>query len=204
LPKAASTAKSAKEYVISGTYDYFHYMQDKFDDNGWGCAYRSLQTIISWCVHEKYCSAAIPSHTQVQQILVDMDDKPGSFVGSKEWIGANEVCYVLESVTGVSSRILHVSQGAEMESKGRELASHFETHGTPVMIGGGVLAYTLLGVRFDPVSGETLFLILDPHYIGKEDLNVIQGKGWCGWKTGDLFVKNAFYNLCMPIRPKMI
>jgi len=23
-------------------------MQDKFDDNGWGCAYRSFQTIVSW------------------------------------------------------------------------------------------------------------------------------------------------------------
>ena len=38
--------------------------------------------------------------------------------------------------------------------------------GTPVMIGGGVLAYTLLGVHFDPDTGECAFLILDPHYTG--------------------------------------
>jgi hypothetical protein len=35
-----------------------------------------------------------------------------------------------------------------------------------VMIGGGVLAYTLLGVQFDESSGEAAFLILDPHYTG--------------------------------------
>jgi len=34
--------------LVKGRYAYHHYMQDKFDDNGWGCAYRSLQSIISW------------------------------------------------------------------------------------------------------------------------------------------------------------
>ena len=36
--------------LVAGEYDYYHYMQDRFDDNGWGCAYRSFQTIVSWCV----------------------------------------------------------------------------------------------------------------------------------------------------------
>lgn len=34
--------------LVQGRYAYHHYMQDNFDDNLWGCAYRSLQTIISW------------------------------------------------------------------------------------------------------------------------------------------------------------
>ena len=34
--------------LVQGRYAYHHYMQDNFDDNGWGCAYRSLQSIISW------------------------------------------------------------------------------------------------------------------------------------------------------------
>ena len=34
--------------TVQGRYAYHHYMQDKFDDNGWGCAYRSLQTLVSW------------------------------------------------------------------------------------------------------------------------------------------------------------
>ena len=37
------------------------------------------------------------------------------------------------------------------------------------MIGGGVLAYTLLGIDFDERSGRAAFLILDPHYTGAED-----------------------------------
>lgn len=72
------------------------------------------------------------------------------------------------------------------------------------MIGGGVLAYTILGVCFDDVTGDTRFLILDPHYTGGEDLKVIQKKGWVGWKKPDLFVKSAFYNLCMPLRPRAL
>ena len=35
-------------HLVDGTYTYHHYMQDQFDDDGWGCAYRSLQTLISW------------------------------------------------------------------------------------------------------------------------------------------------------------
>ncbi|XP_057742285.1 probable Ufm1-specific protease [Arachis stenosperma] len=32
--------------------------------------------------------------------------------------------------------------------------------------GGGVLAYTLLGVDYNEASGDCAFLILDPHYTG--------------------------------------
>lgn len=40
--------KGSDAALVQGRYAYHHYMQDNFDDNGWGCAYRSLQTIISW------------------------------------------------------------------------------------------------------------------------------------------------------------
>ncbi|KAJ8902646.1 hypothetical protein NDN08_005966 [Rhodosorus marinus] len=195
---------TGKVYLTQGRYSYYHYMQDKFNDNGWGCAYRSLQTVISWCRYNNYTNAEVPSLRQVQTMLVEIGDKPPTFIGSKEWIGANEVCYVLDSLCGISSRIMHLSSGADIESKGRELAMHFEKEGTPVMIGGGVLAYTIVGVMFDEVTGSSRFLILDPHYTGTEDLKLVQGKGWIGWKTADLFLKSAFYNLCMPIRPKIL
>ena len=45
--------------------------------------------------------------------------------------------------------------------------------GTPIMIGGGVLAYTLLGIDFNERTGDCAFLILDPHYTGGEDLKKI-------------------------------
>ncbi len=36
---------------------------------------------------------------------------------------------------GIDSSILNVSSGAEMSSKARQIAEHFRTHGTPIMIG---------------------------------------------------------------------
>lgn len=29
-------------YTIQGSYLYYHYNHDNFNDEGWGCAYRSL------------------------------------------------------------------------------------------------------------------------------------------------------------------
>lgn len=82
--------------------------------------------------------------------------------------------------------------------------------GTPIMIGGGVLAYTLLGIDFNEATGECAFLILDPHYTGPDNLAKIHAGQWVAWKRadakaaagGDLFVPTAFYNLLCPQRPR--
>ncbi|XP_071452511.1 ufm1-specific protease 2 [Hetaerina americana] len=196
-----SGVQGGEESLVQGLYSYHHYMQENMNDNGWGCAYRSLQTIISWFRYQGYTNKPIPSHQQIQKCLVDLGDKPSSFIGTKQWIGSTEVSFVLDSMLGVSSRIISVSSGEELEAKGRELAYHFETQGTPVMIGGGVLAHTILGVHFNAVTGDLKFLILDPHYTGGEDLGIIQNKGWCGWKPTTFWDKTAYYNLCLPQRP---
>ncbi|KAG1956605.1 ufm1-specific protease 2 isoform X1 [Pimephales promelas] len=196
--------EDAKLYLVQGVYSYHHYMQDRVDDNGWGCAYRSLQTICSWFQQQGYVETAVPTHTQIQQALVDVGDKEPRFVGSRQWIGSIEVQVVLNQLLGVTSKILFVSQGSELATKGRELANHFQTEGTPVMIGGGVLAHTILGVAWSENSGQIRFLILDPHYTGEEDLQTITDKGWCGWKGPEFWDQNAYYNLCLPQRPKTI
>lgn len=80
------------------------------------------------------------------------------------------------------------------------------------MIGGGVLAYTLLGVERCPETGEAAYLILDPHYTGSEDLKKITKGQWVAWKRSDgqaaaggkLFREKAFYNFLCPQRPDMI
>lgn len=43
-------------------------------------------------------------------------------------------------------------------------------------LGGGVLAHTILGVAWNETTGQIKFLILDPHYTGAEDLQVILEK----------------------------
>ena len=76
--------------------------------------------------------------------------------------------------------------------------------------GGGVLAYTLLGVDYNDMTGDCAFLILDPHYTGGEDLKSIFGGGWCGWKKAvsskgeEFFLSSEFYNLLLPQRPNAI
>ncbi|CAK7336595.1 unnamed protein product [Dovyalis caffra] len=196
--------------LVQGSYEYHHYLQDGFDDSGWGCAYRSLQTIISWFRLQYYTSIDVPSHREIQQSLVEIGDKDPSFIGSHEWIGAIELSFVLDKLLGVSSRIINVRSGAELPEKCRELALHFENQGTPIMIGGGVLAYTLLGVDYNEASGDCAFLILDPHYTGNDDHKKIVNGGWCGWKKAvdskgrNFFLHDKFYNLLLPQRPNMV
>lgn len=159
--------------LVQGSYEYFHYLQNGYNDSGWGCAYRSLQTIISWFRLQNYTSIEVPSHREIQQTLVEIGDKDPSFIGSRDWIGAIELSFVLDKLLGVTCKVINVRSGAELPEKCRELALHFETQSTPIMIGGGVLAYTLLGVDYNEASGDCAFLILDPHYTGTEDLKKI-------------------------------
>ena len=106
-----------------------------------------------------------------------------------------------------------MSSGSEVASQhARALARHFDTQGTPVMIGGGVLAYGLLGIDLgeDPASsgipgqqqGEVRFLILDPHYTGADSLPAILKGGWCAWKKEDIFLEQHYYNFAMMQRPQ--
>lgn len=82
-----------------------------------------------------YTEVNVPTHKQIQECLVKIGDKPASFTGSRKWIGSTEVSFVLETLLGVTCKILTASTGEEVGSLGSELAYHFQTHGTPIMIG---------------------------------------------------------------------
>ncbi|KAB1257736.1 Ufm1-specific protease 2 [Camelus dromedarius] len=174
-------------HVVQGTYAYHHYMQDRIDDSGWGCAYRSLQTICSWFRHQGYTERSIPTHREIQQALVDAGDKPAAFVGSRQWIGSIEVQLVLNQLIGVTSKILFVSQGSEMACQGRELANHFQSEGTPVMIG-KVLVVTFISSSEAPNA----LLVSDHSRLTFEDLDAFLDAVAQG---GNIFseIKN-FYN----------
>jgi Peptidase family C78 len=205
-PASSGALGRAHVYAVQGAYLYYHYMQDRAQDSGWGCAYRSLQTICSWFALQGYVPlASVPTHRQIQETLVRIGDKQPRFAGSREWIGAIELSLCLDTLYGVSCRVLNLRSGADFPKRTAELAAHFQREGTPVMIGGGVLAYTLLGVEWDQNSDETRYLILDPHYEGGDDQprNIIK-KGWVAWKPAKLFLKDRFYNLLLPQRPHVV
>lgn len=158
-------------------------------------------------------------------MLIERGDKGSDFYGSHEWIGSIEVGAVLEEMIGrnfknfVSKRVLGIEYNViskaahqDVSSVARELWYHFRTQGTPVAIGGGVLAYTLLGIYFDDETAEVELLILDPHYKGEDQIDAILKGGWVAWKKpgdkaaagGPLFVPDAHYNFMCPKRPSII
>lgn len=64
---------------------------------GWGCGYRTLQTLCSWVKHVQKNQTNIPDIRRIQQILCDMGDKSYEFVGSRDWIGSFEVFFLLNT-----------------------------------------------------------------------------------------------------------
>jgi hypothetical protein len=65
--------------------------------------------------------ASLRIHREIQQLLVKLGDKPSSFVGSSNWVGAIELSYILDEYLGVVSKILTVNRwvGSRGEGGGR-------------------------------------------------------------------------------------
>lgn len=58
---------------------------------GWGCGYRTLQSLCSWTRANLDSTVSVPSIPQIQDALVAMGDKEEKFRGSRDWIGSVEV-----------------------------------------------------------------------------------------------------------------
>ena len=77
--------------------------------------------------------------------------------------------FVLSSLLNVECRFIVLEKGSEIRKYYRRLQDHFISQGTPVMIGGGVLAFTCLGIQWKDDHSECRFLIL-VRRIGEFDL----------------------------------
>jgi hypothetical protein len=64
--------QNGKQSIVKGLYIYYHYMQDNFNDNGWGCAYRSFQTIFSWFKLQNLTQKLVPTHREIQQVRIKL------------------------------------------------------------------------------------------------------------------------------------
>ncbi|XP_021042795.1 inactive Ufm1-specific protease 1 isoform X1 [Mus pahari] len=190
----------ARLALLSGHYLYYHYGCDGLDDRGWGCGYRTLQTLCSWPEGQ---SSGVPGLPALQGALEDMGDKPPGFRGSRNWIGCVEASLCLEHFGGPQGRLCHLPRGAGLRGEVERLYSHFTAGGGPVMVGGDADAQSkaLLGICEGPGS-EVYVLILDPHYWGTpKNRCELQAAGWVGWqKVNSVFDSNSFYNLCFTRR----
>ncbi|XP_023710680.1 ufm1-specific protease 1 isoform X3 [Cryptotermes secundus] len=186
--------------VIQGSYHYYHYGCDGMNDKGWGCGYRTLQTICSWIRGTIEHSPAVPSIPAIQQILIHLEDKPSGFMGSHDWIGSFEVCLVVDHLYGVSSKIIHVTKGSDLNQHMPSLIEHFNRYGSPLMMGGDqdCSAKAVMGIHAS--DSDVYLLIVDPHYCGRaRSCQELQKKEWVKWQHIDEFVHSSFYNICLPL-----
>eukprot|EP00090_Calanus_glacialis_P018196 TRINITY_DN28236_c0_g1_i1.p1 TRINITY_DN28236_c0_g1~~TRINITY_DN28236_c0_g1_i1.p1 ORF type:complete len:141 (+),score=34.55 TRINITY_DN28236_c0_g1_i1:400-822(+) len=136
-------------------------------------------------------------------MLVKMEDKDGTFFGSKEWIGSVEVALVLDYFCNVPGKILHVQPGqGGLEEVFEKIRNHFVATGCPVMMGGDLDASSKGVFGTCETSSGKYFLILDPHFVktgGAElDSAMLIDAGWAKWVHLKEFSNSSFYNLCLP------
>ncbi|CAN9509465.1 unnamed protein product [Ophioblennius macclurei] len=189
---------------IKGDYLYFHYGCDGQDDRGWGCGYRTLQTLSSWLhVNGFPVRGPAPTLTRIQEALVSVHDKPDSFLGSKSWIGTVEASLVLDVIHDVPCKLVHARGGAKQRELERvaaeELHRHFHVHGSPVMMGGDRDNSSKGVVGACTGQEGSYLLVVDPHYYGHAPARAqLQERGWVSWRKVSDLDQDSFYNLCMP------
>ena len=85
---------------------------------GWGCGYRTLQTICSWVQRQRLeappesrgKTCPVPGIRDIQCALVEMGDKPETFVQSRQWIGSFEVCLCLDYFYDVCTHLSEIAK----------------------------------------------------------------------------------------------
>jgi len=203
LHEAVPGVEGSEVSLVRGSYQYYHYNCDGTEDQGWGCGYRTLQTLLSWLqLNTTTGPCSVPSLPVIQHTLYTIGDKPAEFVGSHDWIGSVEAGLVVDQLTGLPCQILHARSGSELASLVPQLEQHFRLTGCPAMMGGDrdCSAKGVFGSATTPTSQH--LLILDPHFIAPagrlvSNQELVQ-QGWAKWVDIQSFDASSFYNLCLP------
>jgi len=172
--------ENASVVKIIGDVDYHHYRDDDIDDVGWGCAYRSLQMVMSWFVLNGFPKAFVPSIPEIQKILHDMKVMDSDFhVGCTQWIGSQEIGWVLSSQLGVQTRFDLEVNATNLQSNIGKIRSHLSIYHCPIVACGDNIALVILGIatpKKKPENGKEVdakLLIADPHYVRQGKINSI-------------------------------
>ena len=131
-----------------------------------------------------------------------MEDKPSSFVGSRDWIGSVEVGLVLDQLCEVPCKIVHSRSGRELDYVFDQVEEHFRRRKCPIMMGGDLDCSSKGIFGACRTISEKYFLILDPHF-GRTSYSEITARelvnqGWAQWVQLENFNNSSFYNLCLP------
>ena len=191
----------AVTHLLRGAVRYYHYGQGGTSDHGWGCGYRTVQTMLSWLA-----TAPPPSVPELQAVLSRAH--PAAFPGPRGWIGVNDAVVLVDDIHGAAVEVVTLPSGGSAATLLPRLAEHFDSGGGPVMVGGGGDPYskTVLGVATRPPA----LLIADPHYGGPpleaaeaSRLESLWREGWIAWKPLRICLpSSSFYNFGLLRRPE--
>ena len=190
------------KHSVIGSHKFYHYKCDGIDDIGWGCGYRTLQTICSW-IRQQLIEKGhqqvkkVPSILEIQKILVECGDKAASFIKSHEWIGCFEASIVIDVVYQVPCRILHSNPG-QLRELLKELREHFRDNHAPIMMGGDAdnASKGILGIC-ENSSSSSYLLVANPHYYNNG--TTATESEWITWiDVNKLENTDSFYNFCVP------
>lgn len=198
--------------LVDGVSYYYHYScphdGHQINDAGWGCGYRTIQTISSWISLRQ--ASLVPTLPQIQKALVDCEDKPPSFLNSKDWIGCFEAAIVIDSLFDIPCKVVHAASG-QLNEHLETLNEHFKLNKSPIMMGGDIDngSKCVLGIASTRENLDdsdcVYFLVADPHCTRKSNEQDDRFKErliyeeFLAWKPIKLFQSSgSFYNFCLP------
>lgn len=195
-------------YHCRGDFYYYHYNQDNFKDSGWGCTYRSLQMLMSWYLVNNYTNKHVLSITEIQEFLKKNDPTHHNLqIGSKSWIGTVEASYLLIMYLGISCKLKYYYGVEEFLRDYDTIFDHFQKVSTPIILSVGNYSYFLTAIQISkcpssPSNPIVQYLIVDPHYTGKDDPEFIYKKNGVSWKNTNFFKstsKDKQVNMLLPL-----
>jgi hypothetical protein len=210
---------SGISYIAKQPYEYYHYKCDDLNDTGWGCGYRTTQSICS-SLQQILKKGKVPTIPEIQEILIKIGDKNESFLNSRSWIGTLEVqlstkifnvltnfsyhfqcSYVIDEIFGTPCYLHHVKSFEGLKSKKDELVRHFSNEQSCLIMMGGDIDASSKGIVGTHVSHDSqiFLLVVDPHFVGHpKSAQELIDKGYVKWYAEDEFLDQSFYNFCMP------
>ena len=188
-------------------YKLFHYKIDNFDDCGFGCSYRNLQTILSAYLLNNENKFEIPT---IQNILYYFFPNYKNMSKKNLWIEPVQVSKYLKEMYDLNTlNILYIINDTDIENMIHTnikyyiekntiynsnnftdllniLLLHFKNSILPVIIDDGIYSYCLLNID---INNNTIN-IADPHTVNSN--NVL--------KTKDIkFLQDKFWMICIPL-----
>lgn len=184
---------------------YYHYGCQDFNDAGFGCTYRNLQTLMYWL------NIPVPHITTLLEYFFK---NYATIIENKQtrklWIEPYDVGNYLKSMYDINgTNLLYIVRDTDIEMMSRTdisvyldstdspriytnntfsklfeyLVGYFSKTSVPIIIDDGIFSYCLTGIN------ETTICIADPHKFNQNDTNYS--------KNIDFF-KNKFWMIYIP------